>query len=117
MPARSSATRPKPPLCRTRSVTLRTCSSRCSTAAFFCVPLGSLGLKALVFTTAGTEAPEELPHLTHNNLLKSIPALAPELGSKLSLASIKTQLSGHRVAAASAATSTVVFPEEAAPQI
>ena len=59
----------------------------------------------------------EPTHLTHNNFPKSTPAAAPDSGSKLSLASIRTQVSSCWLAAAIAASSTLVLPEEADPQI
>lgn len=72
------------------------------------------------FDFANDERPttnDDFPHLTQSNLLKSIRALAPELGSKLSLASIRTQDSPRCVAAANVASSTLVFPDEGGPHI
>src|SRR5947207_9163942 len=60
---------------------------------------------------------KDFPHRTQSNLLKFRSAAVPELGSKLSLASINTQDSSRRVAAAIVASSTLVFPDKGAPQI
>src|SRR6266498_1183154 len=60
---------------------------------------------------------KDFPQRIQSNLLKSMPAAAPEIGSKLSLASIRTQASSFCVASAIVASSTVVFPDEAEPQI
>jgi hypothetical protein len=57
------------------------------------------------------------PHRTHSNLPNSTPAAAAETGSKASLTSTRAQASSRRVAAASAASSTLVRPEESGPQI
>src|SRR5208337_2872777 len=56
-------------------------------------------------------------HRTHSNLSKFIPAVAADVGSNISLVSTSAQASCRCVAAAKAASSTLVLPEEAAPQI
>ena len=88
---RSRAISPKPPLSSSRSVARRSCSRRCSG--------------------------EFSPQRTHSSRSNSIPAAAADCGSRASLASTTAQNSPRRVAAASAASSTVVRPEEAGPQI
>src|SRR5579863_7442730 len=95
-----------------RSVVFRTCSRFCSLLLRLCEPLYPLWLKIL----AAGDCPD-LPHRIQSNLLKSKPAAAAEAGSKLSLASIRTQVSPRRVAAAIVARSRLVFPEDAGPQI
>ena len=60
---------------------------------------------------------KDLPQRIQSSLLNSIPAVAPEIGSKLSLASMRTQASSLCVAAAIVASSTLVFPDEAEPLI
>src|SRR6266436_344460 len=60
---------------------------------------------------------KDFPQRIQSNLRKSTPAAAPETGSKLSLASIRTQASSFCVASAIVASSTLVFPDEAEPLI
>ncbi len=88
---RSRAINPKPPLSSSRSVARRSCSRLFSG--------------------------EFSPQRTHSSRSNSIPASAADCGSRASLASTSTQHSPRRVAAASAASSKVVRPEEAGPQI
>ena len=57
------------------------------------------------------------PQRTHSRRSSSTPAATAEWGSSASLASITTQNSSRRVAAARADKSKVVRPEEAGPQI
>ena len=88
---RSRAINPKPPLSSSRSVARRSCSRLFSG--------------------------EFSPQRTHNSRSNSTPAAAADCGSRASLASTSAQHSPRRVAAASAASSKVVRPEEAGPQI
>jgi hypothetical protein len=88
---RSRAINPKPPLSSSRSVARRSCSRLFSG--------------------------EFSPQRTHSSRSNSIPASAADRGSSASLASTSTQHSPRRVAAASAASSKVVRPDEAGPQI
>ncbi len=88
---RSSTISPKPPLSSSRSVARRSCSRH------FCG--------------------EFSPQRTHSSRSNSIPAAAADCGSRASLASTTAQNSPRPVAAASAANSKVVRPEEAGPQI
>src|SRR6266404_1985665 len=126
IPARSSATRPKPPLCRIRSVAFRTCSSlstgedaRASTNLKFegadfsiLVDFGGAGVLARALYESLCWL-----HRIQSSFVKSRPAAVPDVGSKLSLASIRTHDSSLRDAAAIVASSTLVFPDEAVPQI
>jgi len=88
---RSRAINPKPPLSSSRSAARSSCSKH------FCGELS--------------------PQRTHSNRSNSTPAAVADCGSRVSLASTTTQHSPRRVAAASAASSNVVRPEEAGPQI
>ena len=88
---RSRAINPKPPLSSSRSVARRSCSRLFSG--------------------------EFSPQRTHSSRSNSTPAAAADCGSRASLASTSAQHSPRRVAAASAASSKVVRPEEAGPQI
>ena len=88
---RSRAINPKPPLSSSRSVARRSCSRLFSG--------------------------EFSPQRTHNSRSNSTPAAAANCGSRASLASTSAQHSPRRVAAASAASSKVVRPEDAGPQI
>jgi len=122
IPARSSATIPKPPLCNTRSVVFKTCSSlRSLEFQFFLITSSVFGPRSSAFMLGADDrrrtTDNKPPHLTHKSLPKPTPAVAADSGSKLSLASIRTQVSSRRVAAAIAASSRLVLPEESGPQI
>ena len=98
-----------------RSVVFRTCSSLSAgedARASIKLEFGDTGVPARALCESS-----RWPHRIQSSLLKSIPADSPEAGSRLSLASIRTQVSSRRVAAAIIATSTLVFPQEAGPQI
>ena len=56
------------------------------------------------------------PQRTHNRRSRSTLAAANDCGSRVSLASMRAQYSPRRVAAAKAASITLVRPEEAGPQ-
>jgi len=101
---RSIATTPNPPLCSSRSVARNACSTGPS------LLLASLSFLCLCGEFA-------VPHRTHSNRLKSIPAAAADKGSSASLTSTSAHASLRRVAAASVASNMLVRPEEAGPQI
>ena len=109
---RSITTSPKPPLCRSRSVTRNACSTGFSFCgrefSFFSVSLCLCGEPVLCLFR---------PHRTQSSLLKFTPAAAAERGLKASLMSTRAHTSCRWVAAARAANSTLVRPDEAGPQI
>src|SRR5579863_4366379 len=106
---RSIITNPKPPLCKSKSVTRNACSTGFSIFPFFfSVSLCLCGEPDLC---------ELAPHRTQSNLSKFTPAAAAEWGLKASLMSTRAHTSCRWVAAAKAANNTLVRPDEAGPQI
>jgi len=116
---RSMTTSPKPPLCSSRSVTRRACSTAGAVdelSAFFSFSASEPALSVVEGCLRG-EFFERESHRTHSNLSKFTPAAAADAGSNISLVSTSAQASCRSVAAAKAASSTLVLPDEAAPQI
>ena len=115
---RSIAISPKPPLCRSKSVTRKACSTASSDLAFFFFSGTKVRVFGNVLLARLKSCPSRLEaqHLTHSNLFRSTSAAAAECGSKVSLVSTKAQTSWRCVAAAIAASSRLVRPEQAGPQ-
>jgi hypothetical protein len=105
---RSIITSPKPPLCKSKSVTRNACSTGFSIFSFFS---GFLCLRG------EPDCCNRIPHRTQSIFSKSTPATAAERGLKASLISTRAHASCRWVAAARVANSTLVRPDEAGPQI
>ena len=116
---RSIATIPKPPLCNSKSVTRRACSTGPSTFLLEAkVPaLREILLARLKSCPSRSCGFRSCPHRTQSNLSKATFAAAAEWGSKASVTSTRAHTSCLCVAAARAATNTLVRPDEAGPKI
>jgi hypothetical protein len=121
---RSMATRPKPPLCKSRSVTRSARST--GPSQFLFSPAGARARLIFdnLFSAQLKSCPSPscsplsgAPHRIHSSLSKSNPVAAAERGSRASVVSTRAHTSCRWVAAARAASSTQVRPEEAGPQI
>jgi hypothetical protein len=116
---RSMATRPKPPLCNSKSVTRRACSTGPSiflleTKALALREVFLAGLKPCLSRSCGARA---CPQRTQSNLSKATLAAAADWGSKAFVTSTRAHSSWRCVAAARAASNMLVRPEEAGPKI